>query len=99
MDAEVHPAVGEEAPDQCWCCGRAKPREMLVHLGRHPEVGVCRDCAHFLSRRARDNQGTVLRQQLRETAESIRRQVMARGWQAHPKIGPALKWINRHSPW
>ena len=40
-----------------------------------------------------------LRQRLRGAAESIRREVMARGWHEHPVTGPALRWINRHLPW
>jgi hypothetical protein len=41
----------------------------------------------------------VLRGRLRGTADSIRGQVMSRGWHERPVVGPALKWINRHAPW
>jgi hypothetical protein len=99
MNAEVHLTAGRAGHDECWCCGKQMPRDALVHLGHHPEVGVCINCAHFLQQRARDRQATVLRQQLRGAAESVRRQVMAHGWQSHPVAGPALKWLNRHSPW
>jgi hypothetical protein len=71
----------------------------LVHLGNHPEVGICISCVHFLRRRARDKQATVMRQTLRGAAESVRGQVMARGWHQRPVIGPALQWLNRHLPW
>ena len=77
----------------------ANGRRALIHLGNHPEVGVCVSCVHFLGRRARDYQATVMRQRLRSAAESIRAKVMARGWHEHPTFGSALRWINRHSPW
>lgn len=93
MDAETH------TDGTCWCCGRIIPGGALVHLGNHPEVGVCVNCVRFLSRRARDYQASQMRLRLRETAESIRREVMARQLHQQPVIGPALKWINRHLPW
>jgi hypothetical protein len=40
-----------------------------------------------------------MRQTLRGAAESVRGQVMARGWHQGPVIGPALQWLNRHLPW
>jgi hypothetical protein len=40
-----------------------------------------------------------MREQLRGTADSIRSEVMARGWHQRPVIGPALRWLNRHSSW
>jgi hypothetical protein len=40
-----------------------------------------------------------MRVRLRGTAESIRGQVMSRGWHEWPIVGPVLKWINRHVPW
>jgi hypothetical protein len=99
MSAETHTAVAETGESGCWCCGRITPKDALVHLGNHPEVGICVNCVHFLGRRARDYQATVLRQRLRGAAESIRREVMARGWHEQPVTGPALRWINRHLPW
>jgi hypothetical protein len=36
---------------------------------------------------------------LQGTAESIRGEVMSRGWHELPVIGPASLWINRHVPW
>jgi hypothetical protein len=74
MSAET--AVGES---RCWCCGQTIPEGALVHLCDHPEVGMCINCVHWLRRRARDYQATVLRQRLRGAAESIRREDMARG--------------------
>jgi hypothetical protein len=96
MSAET---AGETGESRCWCCGQTIPEGALVHLSDHPEVGICINCAHWLRRRARDYQATVLRQRLRGTAESIRREVMARSWHERPVTGPALRWINQHSPW
>jgi hypothetical protein len=83
----------------CWCCGRISSEDELVRLGNHPEVGICLNCVHLLRRRARDRQATMIRRRLRGTADSIRGEVMARGWHERPVIGPALMWLNRHLPW
>lgn len=48
-DAE---SVGAGGGAECWCCGHDYSAERLVHLGSHPEVGVCLRCAHFLHRQA-----------------------------------------------
>jgi hypothetical protein len=99
MSAQSQVTVIKATESACWCCGRAAPADALVHLGNHPEVGICVNCVHFLGRQARDYQATVLRQRLRGTADSIRRQVMARRWHEHPAFGPPLRWLNRHLPW
>jgi hypothetical protein len=84
---------------KCWCCGKIRSEDTLVRLGSHPEVGICVACVHCLRRRARDHQATALRRTLRGAAESVRGQVMTRGWHQRPLIGPALRWLNRHLPW
>ena len=99
MSAETQTDIGQTGESTCWCCGHARSEDDLVHLGSHPEVGICIACAHFLRRRARDRQATVMRQTLRGAAESVRGQVMARGWHERPVVGPALKWLNQHLPW
>jgi hypothetical protein len=99
MTAKTQAAVGEIGESGCWCCGRITDQDALVHLGNHPEVGICINCVHFLGRRARDYKATVMRQRLRGTAESIRSEVMARGWHERPVVGPGLRWINQHLPW
>ena len=38
-------------------------------------------------------------QRLHGAAETVRGQVMARGWHQHPVAGPALRWLNPHLPW
>jgi hypothetical protein len=40
-----------------------------------------------------------MRKRLRAGAETIRQQVMARNLHNRPVIGPALRWIDKYSPW
>jgi hypothetical protein len=58
MSTETRTAVGQTAESTCWCCGQIRSDDALVHLGNHPEVGICINRVHFLRRRARDHQGT-----------------------------------------
>jgi hypothetical protein len=99
MSAETQTAIDQIGESRCWCCGKVRPEDALVHLGHHPEVGICINCVHFLRRRARDYQATVWRQRLRGAAASARGDVMARGWHQRPVVGPVLQWLNRHLPW
>jgi len=99
MSAEAQTEIGQTGESTCWCCGSVSSEDALVHLGNHPEVGVCVNCVHFLRRRARDLQATAMRGRLRGAADSIRSEVMARGWHQRPVIGPALRWLNQHTPW
>jgi hypothetical protein len=99
MSAETQAAAGRAGTSSCWCCGQMRPEDALIHLSSHPEVGICVNCVHFLQRRARDHQATAVRKRLRSGAESVRGQVIARGWHQRPVIGPALKWLNRRLPW
>jgi hypothetical protein len=98
MSADTQTGNGHRDESTCWCCGQPRSEDTLVHLGNHPEVGICVSCVHFLHRRARDQQATAMRQTLRGAAESVRGQVMARGLHERPMIGPVLKWLNRHLP-
>ncbi|MGI9009062.1 MAG: hypothetical protein ACR2FU_23225 [Streptosporangiaceae bacterium] len=99
MSAETDRAIDGAGESSCWCCGRMTDENALVHLGSHPEVGVCVSCVRFLGRRARDIQASGARRGVRAVAESIRGEVMKRGWQERSVIGPMLLWVNRHSPW
>jgi hypothetical protein len=99
MSAETETAIDETGESSCWCCGRITAEKAMVRLGNHPEVGLCINCARYVGRRARDYQASMLHQQVRGAAESIRREVMSRGWHERPVIGPALLWISRHVPW
>ena len=99
MTAEIRSARDQTGESRCWCCGQIRSEDTLVHLGSHPEVGICTNCVHFLHRRARDQQATVMRQALRGAAESVRGRVIAGGWHQRPVIGLALRWLDRHLPW
>jgi hypothetical protein len=99
MTTETQSSESAAEQDKCWCCGRNSSEDALVRLGNHPEVGICVNCVHFLRRRALDRQAKAVRKRLRGAAESVRRDVMARGWHERPVIGPALKWVNQHLPW
>ncbi len=96
---QAETAVGETGQSACWCCGQITDEDALVHLENHPEVGICVRCVRFLSRRAGDHQASARRRHLRGAADSIRGQVMSRGWHERPVIGPVLLWINRHVSW
>lgn len=61
MSAETQTVKDETGENRCWCCGKPRSEDTLVHLGSHPEVGICISCVHFLPRRARDKQATVIR--------------------------------------
>jgi hypothetical protein len=91
--------MDQKSESVCWCCGQLRSENTLVHLGNHPEVGICISCVHFLRRRPRDRQATVMRQTLRGVAESVREQIVERGWHQRPVIGPALQWLDRNLPW
>jgi hypothetical protein len=99
MSAQIQTAAEQAEQLRCWCCGQARDEDGLVRLGNHPEVGICLNCVHFLRRKALDREATVLRQRLRGTADTVRREVMARGWRQRPVTGTALRWLNRHLPW
>ena len=93
----------DEADNQptCWCCGRHRPSEGLVHLGNHPEVGVCLDCAHFLHQRARareDELRPTPAGRARDGLRTVREWVIARRWHEKPLIGPVLRWLGSRLP-
>ena len=37
---------------QCWCCGNTDDSALMVHLGNHPEVALCRGCARWAAKQA-----------------------------------------------
>ena len=41
MSAETQAAKDQTGESRCWCCGKPRPEDTLVHLGSHPEVGIC----------------------------------------------------------
>jgi hypothetical protein len=86
---------------ECWCCGQEYSAEQLVHLGSHPEVGVCLRCAHFLHQQAGQREDALLPSiagRLRDGMRWCRRLVMERGWHQRPVIGRPLRWLGRRLP-
>jgi hypothetical protein len=83
----------------CWCCGADKPETHLLRLGARPEAAVCGECAVHLRQRARalGNPPALVRH-LHSTANHIRDAVISANLHNRPGIGPALRWINRRSP-
>lgn len=46
--------VVETVPEtSCSCCGTPYPDAELVHLGCHPEVGICHGCVEWLEQQSR----------------------------------------------
>jgi hypothetical protein len=85
-------------PLECWCCGSTHPESGLVRLGRHPEVGVCLGCAHFLHQQARGRvnaQHPSMASRVRDQLRAARRMVTQRGWHQRPVIGKPLRWLGR----
>lgn len=85
----------------CWCCGREFPESELVHLGMHPEVGVCLQCARWLQRRAvqrYDEQHPSPAAMVRGGVQSMRDVVIRKGWHQRGALGTVLRRIDRYLP-
>jgi hypothetical protein len=86
---------------ECWCCATTYPVDAMIHLGNHPEVTVCRRCAHFLHQQARaleDAETDGLGSRARDVIRSARRTIVEGGWHRNPIVGPALRRLDRHLP-
>lgn len=84
---------------RCWCCGGSYPDDRLVHLGAHPEVGVCRRCARYLGRRSAQLPGRATpATYLRRATQSVRDRVMARRLHERRLLGPVLRWMDGFLP-
>lgn len=98
VTTQQHP----DAPrDQCWCCGCIDARDLMVHLGNHPEVALCRACARWAAKEAweiedRHRAGVLVN--ARDRFRSLRRDVIRRDWHRHPVLGRPLRWLGRHLP-
>lgn len=105
MTMDASPVAGQ-APagppsEQCWCCGSVDDPERMVHLGDHPEVGLCRACARWAAKQAwaiedRDRTGPLAL--VRDGLRSIRRTVIAQGWHRSRWLGGPLRWIGKRLP-
>jgi hypothetical protein len=85
----------------CWCCGRRRPDDDVIHLGDHPEVAVCLGCAHFLHQQAlarEDASAPSPGSRVRDGLRAARRFVVRRGWHEKPGIGPALRRLGDRLP-
>jgi hypothetical protein len=86
---------------ECWCCATPSPPDELIHLGNHPEVTVCRQCAHFLHRQARameDADRTGLSRGVQVRLRHARGVVIQHGWHRLPVVGALLRRLGRHLP-
>jgi hypothetical protein len=96
--AETHdvPALG-----QCWCCGSDNDPTLMVRLGNHPEVALCRPCARWAAKQAwelDDQSKTGVLVIARNQFRSIRQTVIHHGWHRSPIIGASLRWIGKRLP-
>lgn len=103
MTAEPVPADQDDSGRQlvCWCCGQQQRPTEVVHLGDHPEVGVCLGCAHFLHQRARAREDDLRPSpaaRARDGLRAVRGLVIAHRWHEKPLIGPVLRWLGSRLP-
>lgn len=84
---------------RCWCCNGSFPADRLVHLGAHPEVGVCRRCVRYLGRRSAQLPGRATpATSIHRAGQQVREWVMVRGLHEGPLLGRVLRWIGRLLP-
>lgn len=88
-------------PGECWCCGSTDDPDRMVHLGNHPEVGICRSCARWAAKQAweiedRDRTGPLVR--VRDVLRTGRQIVIDHGWHRGRWLGGPLRWIGKRMP-
>ena len=91
----------QPSPTRCWCCGGEYDERELVHLGAHPEVGICLSCAVDVKQRAREREDELrptATTNLRTGVRRTRDWVIAHDWHNRRVIGPLLRRLNRHLP-
>jgi len=94
-------APADSLPGECWCCGYMDDPDRVVHLGNHPEVGICRACARWAAKEAwaiedRDRTGPLVF--VRDGLRTVRRLVFDLGWHRSRWLGGPLRWIGRRMP-
>ena len=92
---------GEPSGAVCWCCGAENDPARMVHLGNHPEVGLCLGCARWTARQARDVEDrdrTGLAVTVRDMERRIRDGVIRRGLHHNRIIGGPLRWLGKKLP-
>lgn len=73
----------------------------MVHLGNHPEVGLCLRCAYWLRNKARtieDQSRTGYTVRYRDLIRAGRERVVLGEWHRKPVIGRLLRWLGKHLP-
>ena len=104
MSAEPIDTVTDEHDEGnvvCWCCDRIDSPHRMVHLGNHPEVLLCLQCAHFVHQRAwkiEDEGRRGLAAVARDGFRSVRAEVVRRGWHRNKFIGDKLRWLGKYLP-
>jgi hypothetical protein len=101
MTAHTAQDHAETSSPQCWCCGASKNDNELVHLGNHPEVGICTRCAHWVHRRGTqldDAQHPSIAARLRSIVHALRTAIVNKGWHERGLLGTLLRRIDRHLP-
>ena len=91
----------DTSPSQCWCCGTVEDPTRLVHLGNHPEVGLCVRCAHSVSKWAseiEDRTKTGPLVMARDRFRAVRREVIRRSWLKSRLVGGPIRWIGKRLP-
>jgi hypothetical protein len=88
-------------PSRCWCCRAVDNPTLMVHLGNHPEVALCRACARWAAKQAweiddRTKTGPLVR--ARDRFRDLRRAVIDRGWHRSKLLGRPLRWLGDHLP-
>lgn len=97
----THAEAEVDERQRCWCCDEEFQPEEVVHLGAHPEVALCFDCARWVRRRAvhrADAGRRGMGARLRRLLGRIRAAVISRGWHDRPVIGSILRWVDRRLP-
>ena len=86
---------------ECWCCGAVDDPYLMVRLGNHPEVALCRACARWAAKRASeidDRSGSGVLVVVRGRLRAARKGVIRRGWHENGVLGRPLRWLGRYLP-
>ncbi len=99
----THTAVEDafQGREQCWCCDAIDVPARMVHLGNHPEVGLCLGCARWAAQQAgriEDETRTGVGVRVRGGARTIRDIVVDRGWHRNRIIGGPLRRLDKWFP-
>jgi hypothetical protein len=94
-------AEAEPGTSECWCCGATDDSDRMIHLGHHPEVALCVRCGHWAAKQAweiEDRGKTGPLAVARDRFRTLRRGVVARGWQHNRVFGRPLRRLGKHLP-